>query len=257
MSGVKRDARDLDVREREPAAQRARYERPQGAAFEGVPAGPRNPGMTNGNMRRDGGRRGESIFDRVQGGGGHVSGAGNAGFDAVGSQFSIALDLQADLCARSDLWRYRGCPARRTPFRTCRHPLCRSRPAPSSRLAEPSSPRTSSGPRDGAGPSLRSDAGPADRVEQPPPRRSLQRTRTSLQPGVLSRLRDRRRRVSDRAAEAATRAVPAQGRCARRFAVQAGRGGYLQARRRLLQARLPLLPPFPRRDQGERTRPLE
>ncbi|KAM0756619.1 hypothetical protein T439DRAFT_321320 [Meredithblackwellia eburnea MCA 4105] len=66
MSGVKRDARDMEGgsggRE-QPPHQRARYERPAG--FDGVPNGPRNMGNGRGGQQQEG----KSIFDRVNAGG--------------------------------------------------------------------------------------------------------------------------------------------------------------------------------------------
>ena len=69
MSGMKRDARDLDSRDQHH--QRARYERPEG--FDGVPAGPRSNALPSNQLTgRNGGDRwnsgGRSLVDRMQGG---------------------------------------------------------------------------------------------------------------------------------------------------------------------------------------------
>lgn len=84
LSGVKRDARDLDAG---PQAQRARYDRPS-AGFDGVPSGPRGQQQNGGGGVRGAAaaRNGDrSILDRVGGApaGSPAQFAPPAGFDPV------------------------------------------------------------------------------------------------------------------------------------------------------------------------------
>ena len=84
MSGMKRDARDMDSRDQ--GQQRARYERPDG--FDGIPAGPRSNALPSNQLTgRNGERRnernaGRSLVDRMQGGYAN-------GFDPVSSPSSL------------------------------------------------------------------------------------------------------------------------------------------------------------------------